>query len=282
MSAARRLNPSYKNKVEWVEVKTIETDPRIQRPLNEGWVNREAERFDPDALGFPVVVEIPDSKGGIRRYVVDGQHRVALVRKALGDDQMMECEVIRGITLAQAAKIFRLRNTARKPTAVQSFLIGVTEGHEECVAINNIVHNVGLSIDRNPRDGTVAAVASLQKIFRGDKAKGTGKNSLALKRTLGTALNSWGRSGEAMNGHILEGLGMVVLRYGDTIDFDALEKKLRQFKGGALGLLGAARGLKDSFGGSVANCVAHQIVIVYNRGRGKHGLEDWNRGKAAA
>lgn len=279
MSAARKLVPSYKSKVEWLPIRSIDVDLRIQRPIDRGWVKRLADQFDPDAFGFPVVVSVPDGKQGVRYFVVDGQHRLEAAKLALGDDQSVECEVVHGVTLQQAAKIFGQRNSVRLVKAVDRFLVGVTQGDEECVAINQITTSLGLVIDRQSVAGRVSAVAALQRVYRGDKSKGTGRNALALKRTLGTALNAWGRTAEAMNGQILDGLGSVVLRYGDVIDFEALERKLRQFKGGALGLLGAARGLKDSFGGSVANCVAHQIVILYNRGRVKHPLQDWNRAK---
>lgn len=279
MSAAHKLNPTYKSKLEWLPISALTVDERIQRPVDRAWVKRIADNFDPDALGYPIVVEIPDGRNGVRFLIVDGQHRVEGVKAALGDDQQIECEVVRGVGIQQAAKIFGLRNTVRPVKAVDRFLVGVTQGDPECVAINDIVKSLGLSINRTTFDGSVSAVAALSKVYRGDKSKGTGKNALALKRTIGTALNAWGRTGEAMNGQILEGLGAVVLRYGDVLDFEALEKKLRQHKGGALGLLGAARGLQDSFRGSIANCVAHQVVIVYNQGRRKHQLEDWHRAK---
>lgn len=279
MSAALKFRPNYKRSTEWLPVAGINVHAAAQRPFDEKWARYIADNLDPDALGFPAVARVPNGKAGMTYYAVDGQHRIGGVRLALGDDQLIECEIIDAISIEQAAKIFRQRNKTRGVRAIDQFLAGITAKDAECVQINDIVTSLGIVIDRNARDGTVSAVGALVKVYRGDKAQGTGKNALALKRTLGTALNAWGRTGEAMNGQVIEGLGAVVLRYGDTLDFDALEKKLRQFKGGALGLLGAARGLRESFGGSVANCVAHQIVILYNRGRGKHQLRDWNRGK---
>lgn len=281
MSAAHKIAPSYKSKLEWLPVSAIEVDARIQRPIDRAWVTKLADNLDPDApSGFPSLSRSRMARAATGTFYVDGQHRGAAVKQRLGDNQLLECEVIHGVTLQQAAKIFGQRNTQRPVKAVDRFLVGITQCDDECVAINSIVTSLGLTVSRGSQDGGIPAVAALQRIYRGDKFHGTRKNSLALKRTIVTALRAWGRTADAMNGAVIEGLGLVVLRYGDTLDFDALERKLRQFKGGALGLLGSARGLRESFGGSVANCVAHQVVLVYNRGRAKHQLGDWNRAKA--
>lgn len=279
MSAQRKLQTNYTSRVEWLFAGSLEVEALAQRPLDPNWAKSLAAAFDPDLIGFPVVCAIP-TKGGEKYHVADGQHRVKAAMIALGDNQMIQCEVIRGLSLAQAAKIFRGRNTVRAVRNVDRFLVGLTAGDEECQGIAACVESVGLAIDRNGRDGVLNCISSLQWIYRGEKSRGNGKNVIPLKRTLGTVVQAWGKAREALNGDVVKGIGAVVLRHGDRIDYEALENRLRQFKGGATGLLGAGRGVREAWGGSVANGVATRVVREYNKARkAANKLPEWMRGQ---
>ena len=102
---------------------------------------------------------------------------------------------------------------------------------------------------------------------------------MPLKRTLGICLESWGNGSDSFNGDIVVGLGHVMLRHGDTIDVDKMVRKLKQYPGGPLRLLGNAKGLRAASGGTVANAVATVIVNLYGHGRG--GLPHWRSESAA-
>jgi hypothetical protein len=275
MSAARKVETTYSSNVEWVKADTIELGhPELQRPLDGNHAKRIAEKFDPDMLGKPLVVAFP-SKGGEHLVAVDGQHRIAAVKIALGLGQMIECEVVRGVTVAHAARMFSGRNFFKRPQAIDLFLKSVTGGDEESVAINRILTSLGLKIGVGQVDGYVNCVNALQRIYRGDGRTGMGKNELALKRTLGTALRAWGKASTSFQGMILHGIGLVVLKHGDVIDFEALEQKLAAFPKGPIGLLGKAKGSRETMGGSVPQNVASTIVREYNKGRRKSTVPDW-------
>jgi hypothetical protein len=279
MSAQRKVQPAYDGRIEWIRAADIDVETLAQRPLDPRWAKHIADTFDPDKLGFPVVCVIP-TRGGERYITPDGQHRIKAVMMALGEDQLVQCEVIRGVTLQQAAKIFRGRNSVKAVKPVDRFLVGLTAGDEECQAIAAAVESFGLSIGRVTRDGIISSVASLQWIYRGDKSRGNGKNTIPLRRTLGVATQAWGKASDARAGDVLKGIGAVVLRHGDVLDYDALEHRLRQFRGGAMGLLGAGRGVREAFGGSVANGVAARVVREYNKGRRTgNKLPEWMRGQ---
>jgi hypothetical protein len=280
MSAAPKLRPDYESRNEWIPAASIEVEPLAQRPFDPKWAKQIADSFDPDLIGFPVVCALPNNRGGERFIALDGWHRIKATMIALGESQSIQCEVIRGITLQRAAKIFRGRNNVRSVCNIDRFLAGVTAGDEECVAITGVVESFDLRVGRTQTDGIIKAVASLQWIYRGERSRGSGRNVLPLRRTLDVVTQAWGKSASGLNGAIIRGIGAVILRHGDMLDFEQLEHRLRQFRGGAAGLLGAGRGVSEAFGGSVANGVATRVVREYNKGRKPtNKLPEWMRGQ---
>jgi hypothetical protein len=279
VSAQPKLRPEYQSRVEWLRVSDLDVEELAQRPLDVKWAKEIGDALNPDLIGFPAVCAIP-TKTGERYHVADGQHRVKAVALALGDDQMIQCEVIRGISLQQAAAIFRGRNRTRSVKPIDKFLVGITAGDDECLKIGAIVEGLGLKVARGSNDGAITAVVALQWVYRGEKSRGNGKNEIALKRTLNTMMQAWGKGADVWHGDVIRGLGAVVLRHGDVLEYDGLENRLRQFKGGALGLIGAARAIREGFGGSIANGVATRLIREYNKGRKQaNKLPEWMRGQ---
>jgi hypothetical protein len=266
-----RVRTGYQSRIEWVPCASIHVHEGAQRRFDAKLASKIAAEFDPDLLGFPLIVAM-DARGGERFYVQDGQHRIAAVRLALGEDQQVQCEVVRGIDLARAAELFRGRQVRKNVTVIDNFLIGVTAKNPECLAINGIATDLGLKVANGSQESSISAVSSLQRIYRMEPEAHRGP---LLTRVLTLAVTSWGRAPETFNGDALVGVAMVLVRHGDALESDALEKKLRGFTGGALGLIGKARGLRASVGGSVAQCVARSIVMAYNSGRTKHRLPAW-------
>lgn len=275
-AATHSLPGRQPTSVEWVYLRDIYADSRYQRPTDEARVRRYADEFNPDALGLPFVSE--HIRGGRPKFaVIDGQHRHAAALLAFGGDQMIECEVIRGLSVEQEAKLFRERNASVKLTALIAFLAGVTSGDEECTAINKIVESVGLKVSVVRGDRIVQGVRALQKVYRGDRGLAGGKNALPLKRTLMVLNDAWGPSVEAYNAELIHGLGLFMTRHGDVVDVDSLVQKLRGYPGGSVRLIGDAKGLRSiNGGGMLAHAVADIITKTYNKGRrGKSDLPDW-------
>ncbi len=76
-------------------------------------------------------------------------------------------------------------------------------------------------------------------------------------------------------GAIIEGIGLVKLRYGQHAENNMLAKRLARCSGGASGLLGKARGSREIHGGPVARNVAAVVVDLYNRRKRGNKLESW-------
>lgn len=267
-----RVRTGYESRIEWVRLTDIEVDPLTQRPFDRGWAEKIAANFDPDKLGLPAVVALPLPDGHWRYIVIDGQHRCASCRIALGENQQIECEVIRGITLSRAAELFRGRNMIRHPRQIDYFLAGVTAQNAECLAIRKIASELGVTIGRTTGEKTITCVATLQRLYRHGPSIRHGE---ILRQTLMMAIGAWGPRADTFNGDVLSGLGLVLSRHNNQIEPTVLEKRLCTYVGGSLGVLGRARSWREAAGGSVAQCVARVIIAAYNTGRTKSRLPEW-------
>lgn len=262
---------------EWLPVKDLYVDPSYQRPLDEVRVAKMVENFDPDALGFPFVAELPQHRGPGKYAIIDGNHRINTVIKALGPDQLVECEVIRDVTIERAAQLFLLRNQSARPNTLSRFLAALRSGEPEATEVAKIVMKEGLRIAVGRGNGTIQAVNALLRIYRGNRTKvGTKTYPLALSRVLVMVTEAWGNGPDSYNGDILHGLGLFLLRNGDEVKVEDLVRKLKQYPGGPLNLLGAARGWKTSSGTTTPVAVSTVIANLYNRSKRKGQLLAWS------
>lgn len=254
-----------------VLVSDLNIDPNAQRKLSMPWVNAHVDEFDVDQLGYIVINIRADGAP----YVVDGQHRVELMRAVGWGDQRIHAEIFRGLSVAEEAELFNARNDRRAVRKFDHFRISITAGDHRATEINNIVSAAGLSITDSQMDGGVTAVDKLEKIYDGGGITSAREGHHALASTLSTIKNSWGNSQAGFNGSLLYGIGLVQLRYNGKIDQKSLASKLAPIKGGAPGLLGNARALREMTGRPVHHCVAALVVDIYNKGRRTEKLEDW-------
>lgn len=254
-----------------VLVSDLNIDPEAQRKLSSAWVKAHVDEFDVDQLGYIVVNRREDDK----MYVVDGQHRVELMRAVGWGDQLIHAEMFSGLSQREEAELFNARNDRRAVRKFDHFRIAATAGDEMACEIYAIVQSVGLSISDQQTDGSVAAVDKLEKIYNGAGITSVREGKNALSRTLAVIKSAWGNSSAGFNGALLHGIGLVQLRYNGAIDQKALATKLAPIKGGAPGLLGNARALREMSGRPVHHCVASIVVDVYNKGRRTGKLDDW-------
>lgn len=272
----------------FVALKNLSVDYSYQRPLNETRVADLARAFDPDALGLIVVSLRADGKF----FIIDGQHRVAAARQMLGDDnQLIECEVLRGLSRSEEAVAFKQRNDRLGMSAVDKFLSGLAGKEPQTVAIAGIVEQCGFKVDRQKRDGLIPAVGALVLVytgFRGGKAAQSksiinGSDRAVpdlLRSTLKLIRNAWGDSKDGVNGSVIEGVGRFLAARQRVVELPELASKLAQFPGGPLALIGKARGLANLQGGTVASNVAEVIVDTYNKSRRVGKIETLRKGAA--
>lgn len=260
------------SKVQWVELDKLVVDPEVQRKFNPKWVSDRVEAFDPDKLGFIVVNRRPDGK----MYVVDGQHRAALVRTVLGNDQKMEAQLYSGMDIADEAKTFLARNDRISIRPLDTFRVRVAARDTVAVDILRIVREHGFAISDQARSGNIVAVGALQNIYNGAKIATEQEGALALARTLHIITEAWGTTPAAVQGTIIQGIGVLCLRYGSSLDDKRMIGLLARRPGGASGIMGAARTQSEIRSRPVGVCVAGVLVDLYNKGRRTtEKLENW-------
>ena len=254
-----------------VNIRQLNIDPNVQRRLDKAWVNARIDKFDVDLLGYVVVNQRPDGK----QYIVDGQHRTALMRAVGWGDQNVSAEFFNGLTIAEEAALFRARNDRKALRKFDNFRIALVQGEPTATAINKIVASFGLAISDQLTPGSIAAVASLEKVYGGCGISPE-RGPKALAESLYTIIHAWGNQTSAVSGQVIHAVGLVHLRYGNKIDKEALVHKLASYSGGPSGLLGSGKNLREHHGKSLPHCIGRVIVDTYNKGRRGTKLESWD------
>lgn len=253
-------------------------DPLTQRRFDQGHADRIAAKFEPGLVGTLAV-----SARGDKYYVFDGQHRrCALVKVGLGDVPI-PCAVYQGMTIEEEARSFVGRNAgAKKPHIIDIFRVRVTAQDPVAVDINNIVEAAGLHIAFDSTDGAVSAVAALERVYYGKNGPHPGvANPGLLMDVLAVLQGAWGNQRAAYDGHLITGLGLVLSRFGEQIDTDALIRSLAM-SGNPATMIGQAKALKVALGGNLFGMVGEVIISTYNKGRRKNLLPSIkHRGGAA-
>lgn len=268
--------PSDQETTQWLPLKKLVYDPVINtRPLSPTTVKRLVADFDPEFLG--VIHVAPRSDGNFA--IIDGHHRVTAAKQALGLDQKVECKVHRRIRTAKQAALFVGLNNSKKVGPLYDFIARLNSNEPVAKTIEGIVEEHGLRIEASPAEGVIRCVAALQTVYWGGVRNGKTLNPeshpKALSETVRVITSAWGTGPAAVNGQLLEGVGLVILRYGDRLDIDRLISRLASYPGGAGGLLGHARGLRDLRGGQIGRAAAAAIVTAYNKGTRSGKLEEW-------
>jgi hypothetical protein len=162
---------------------------------------------------------------------------------------------------ARASDLFIKLNRRLPVAPYYKFLNAVEAKEEGALAIVEIAASLQLELTHGSRDGALCCVSVLDRVFNFDKT-GT-----ALLVTLQVLVEAWGRTASAMEGKLIEGLGVVFHQYNGTLDRASLVKKLSKYPGGAARLIGDSRGLRELTHTTLAKAVAKQVVEVYNNGR---------------
>lgn len=245
----------------WINVAEIKVDAEAQRKLNKNFVSKIAQEFDPEKLGFPVVNKREDGT----YYVIDGQHRVELMRAVGWGDQLLQCEAYEGLTLQEEAAVFLDRNNRLNIRTFDKFRIRITKGDPIACDVDRIVRAQGLRISQAPTDRNIRAVAALEKVYKLDFR--------CLVRTLVILQNAYGLHRQVFDGALIEGIGNVCYRFNGEMDDERAINQLQ--KGGTNTLLGKARVIQKATGRSLIDCVAAAAIEIYNSGKGGKKLPSW-------
>lgn len=247
-------------KVIKVAARDLSVHPIVQRQLLPGRVAHLVKEFDLDAVGVIHAVQYPISGiNGI--WVIDGQHRLAaLMEHDFGDFELevkihLDCH-----DDARAAELFLMLNNRAKVSPYDSFLNEIKASKADAIVINRIARELGLEIARSKGDHRLACISVLKTLYQEDHGR-------SLKDTLKIITSAWGTEAAALEGKLIEGIGMVVARYRTAIEFESLIAKLSSYPGRAAAFLGDAKALSGMRRIPLAKCVAEKVIETYNKQR---------------
>lgn len=256
------------SEIEKLPLSDLRIDRRYQRVFDQTWVDAKVPEFNVSLLGTITV-----SKRGDIYWVVDGQHRVELVKQAVGSGALIKAEVFYDLDAQQEARLFLGRNATKRIRPFDRFHAGFAAGEEDVVNIVNILRSLGLDYGNQRETGKVNAVASLRRIY-GLERQGEGIGAAALTASLRTAIEAWGKGPDSFEGTVLAGLGLFFREYLGKVDSSVLAEKLAVREGGPRGIKSQARTLRSINGRTVAANAAAVIVGAYNAKRSSGRLLD--------
>lgn len=197
-------------------VTDFQFDYSYQRAQNPGWIKKTLPVFDPDAVG---VLHISDrGPGGL--FVVDGQHRVALIRQAgkPWSTQAYDCKIYSGLSIQQEANLFEKLNWKRNVPAMAQFKASLTAGAKWAIDLQKLCAKWGRSIGNGPL--SFDCIQKLKTIwFSKDGPE-------ILEQVLKIASPVY--PDQRINSAILGGLAWLVRKFNSKLDQKHLAKTLEK------------------------------------------------------
>ena len=250
-------------RLRWVPIAEMAVTPTAQRDLRPYRVAHLVANFDPEQIGNPTV----NLRDGVY-YIVDGHHRVESCKAVGWGDQSLQCWTYEGLTEAEEAETFLKLNDKLTVTTFDKFKIAVQAGRVAESDVDRIVRFHGLHVAKGDAPGVVGCPGTLLKVY---KTCGPG----VLSRALNVVSQGFGDAG--LDAYVIEGVALVLARYGQEIDPARAVERFGSARGGVAGLLNRAQAIRAKQGGQKAHCVAAAAVEIYNAGRGGKKLASWWR-----
>lgn len=257
----------------------LEVDPHVQRSLNESRVAKLAADFHEAALGvfivsarthYPDLGSGPVEPGTTRHIVLDGQTRLAALRKFTGaEDTAMEvvCQVFHNLTRAEEAEIFIEHNDRAAVRKIDLFRLALVAGHEWAVELDAVIRLHGYAAsDAAGKDRRFTAISTAQRIVK------LPDGMSALDRAFDLLARSWGYRDGVASAEAVDGLSLLFHRHGSAVDAVTFAKKLatadtpQTFKAGVLAYR-AATGI------SRTEAAYRYVIKVYNSGKRTRQLD---------
>lgn len=243
-------------------------DRTYQRDLNEGWVARRIDTFDPRLFGLLEVADRDTSPDGGRspdsgrRYaVIDGQQRHALAVEAStdGEDTPLAVRVHEGLTVAEEARLMHAIDRGRRPlTPWDRWKARRVAGDPVVLEVEAVAAGHGLRFASSTGPGASTATGAAERLHR-DGGPGL------LDAVLGVLARAWGEDQAAYHAPFLQAVGLLIHRHGERTDLDVLIDALARSRPWDVRSTAHAYRVSLHRSGSTAQLLAEAIVERYNR-----------------
>lgn len=191
-----------------------------QRPVDEKEVDRLIREWD-ERLLDPLVVSFRDGKFN----VVDGQHRIAAMRKMnMGNEVMAVCKIYSGLTYEQEAELcYKLDKAKKRLSLSQSTNALAESGTDEDVAkIKHLVERNGFRWALGKRSGKDYEIVSTRAVINAYRLLGADDFSRML-RLLGS---TWHGESHSLHAVVISGLALFLKTYGTEFNERTFIKRL--------------------------------------------------------
>ena len=236
-----------------------------QRPVDEKAVDQLIQDWD-ERLLDPLTVSFRDGKF----FVVDGQHRIAAMRKMNhGREVMVSCKVYSGLTYEQEADLCYKLDKAKKRLSLSQSTNALAESgtDAEIVEIRRLIEESGLHWGLNKsrsgrgKHGEIQATRAVINAYR--LLGGPG-----FSRLLYLLRAAWNGEPRSLNAVILSGLALFLKTYETEVNDHTLIKRLQTIEPEEI----IRRGKMDFSTSSTALRYARVILEKYNGQRGGRKL----------
>jgi len=248
-------------RLRWVSIEQMKVNPLAQREINSARVDRLANEFDLEQMGFPTVSMRDGSY-----FIIDGQHRIEALRAIGFGDESVQCQTYDGLSEHEEAEMFLKLNDYLAIPAIPKYRAALTAGRPAESDIDRILRSCGLVVSKDKLPGAVQAVGTLRRVYARSGPK-------VLGRTLRLIRDAYGDSG--MEAGVIDGVGLLCQRYNGELDESVALDKLSRANGGVNGLLGKAETIRRGTGNQKNHCVAAAAVEIINSGKGGKKLPSW-------
>lgn len=235
-------------------------DASYQRDVDPKRVQAMAKEFDRRLLG---VLEVSTRTDG-RFAILDGQHRhrVVLAADPAGPAAILVCQVYEGLTPEEEARLFYEINARRKALSFwDRWKSRRISGDKRVLAIEAVLASHRLQVHPSAADGNIGATKALEVIVE-DIGDLTLLNAVVV-----ALLSAFGRTRDAFDGAVMEGMAYVLANYDpQEIELARLVQALGDMP--VRQLRARAGSMRELHRGTLARLVAGVIVEQYNRTRG--------------
>lgn len=249
-----------------VAANDLQIHPLAQRQIIPSHLKRIKDNLNLDAISVLHACEY-EIDGVRAKWIVDGQHRwQALIDHGFGEWEVDVELHVDAKDHRAAAQLFLDLNNKKTVGTFENFEKQLMACHPIAVGVDRVARECALRIAHSAGAGKICCVTSAQSIYRIDEGA-------TLFRSLKTLIAAYGRTAEAVEGKLVDGMAIIFKTYNGVVDEASLVKKLAKYPGGASGLIGAGKGLRQFKKVSLARCIAEVLVEAYNSGRATGRLE---------
>lgn len=229
-----------------------------QRPVNPKEVDRLIREWD-DRLFDPIIVSFRDGKFN----VVDGQHRIAALRKMNdGNGVMVKCKVYSGLTYEQEADLCYKLDKAKKRLSLSQSTNALAEAgtDAEVAEVKRLVEGCGFVWALGKSHGKTGEIVSTRALMNAYRLLG----GPSFSRMLSLVWGAWEGDPRSLTAAVLSGMALFVKTYDTELDDHAFIKRLSAVDPDEIN----RRGRADFSTNNAALRFARVLLEKYNGQRG--------------